>query len=509
MSTYSSQNTSDSEGGASHSPKNGTGKVDVFISPSTSPVTELRRIKRLGKTTEELQIHVDPSHQFGDLPYFLQLLVPLVPFVSKIRIGLDDVTSGQGDTTAEWPLFLVTLLLRSLNQRDPRIHPPIVCVKLCTLTLVGCYWDFLNLSEIVREMTCLERFNMDNVTLRDLTPRSVVPSDAPLGCWLVPLMQVLATLPRLKHLRLLGASDFGFMNTITTRNPSGQEPLEEVIVPNQTLRQLCASTCLQSLCLIYFNLSDDNVTHMAQQLSSNHTLRELDIECSLSVGGAQALVSLMVGPNQTLEDFNVCIRNELDKNDEETLGAEEKINHILADGVRQSTLFNFALFRSRIGKSCHDSFRKLMAQQYTLESMTLYTGDLELNKAFAADPVINFHCKLNRNGRAQLITGKPSMKRKNAVGRKKSLPTPTFPTPELCLVEILGRVSDDLSCLFYVLSVNPCICDRALAKIMRCENSERSKNVKFKKRNAKGFGSTQQSKRTRLYRAAKYERRKY
>jgi hypothetical protein len=150
-------------------------------------------------------------------------------------------------------------------------------------------WYLLGFARCVQDCSCIASARalqcIVRVIVQDVTPRSAIPPDAPLGWWLDPVMQAFATLPRLTQLRLFRASDFGSTNVTTNGMP-----WEGSSLSGNTRRQLCAFSRLQSLCLIHCNLSY-NVTFLPHQLDSNETMKELDQNSSLSIGGAQVLAS--------------------------------------------------------------------------------------------------------------------------------------------------------------------------------------------------------------------------
>ena len=501
-------------------------KVDVKIGKTRLPrvLKSLRPKKNKGKV---LQIHMDPDHTytFDALRDFLFRVVDALPLVKKVEIATEHFVGSMG-RLARWPIRLLTELLEKWIEQKREI----LWIRLCFLQVEGTWEEFYGLAQTLKGIKSLEKFNLDKISLVE-KPGGHLPTHP--GCWLDPIVQSLAKLPRLFHLRILGTRDFG--------PPPGDEQM--VVLQDATLRLLCESTSLRSVCLIHFNLNDGNIYQMAKSLMTNETLQELDIDCTLEKRSCYALTDLMECKT-ALEDLNLCVRCKTDESEEEritnlnggnvdqatglneqqkeALACEDEINERLARGVGASTLVNFALFRGRISAKSQDAFRHMISKQHHLESLTLYTGDETLNKALAEDPIIAFYVKMNYFGRRQFLLDQPpsgrwksaksaekankmrysgkrqSQKRKT----KSSPPSSSVLASDRSLVDTLARVNDDLSCLYYFLNAKPSICDRALQKM----NREEPDWQKPKRSAPVASDGAPPSKRTRLYRAVKYRR---
>lgn len=504
-------------------------KVKVKIGTKLSLARVLKSLRRHKKTGKVLEIAVDPFHAFSEnsLRSFMMKVVDALPLVVKVEIATDHAVAAIGNT-ANWPIRILTDMLEKWIKKKREL----LWVRLCFLQVAGNWSDFYSLSQTLKSVKSLEKFNLDKISLVEYQT-GPIPTQP--GCWLDPIIETLAKLPSLLHLRVLGTRDFG--------PPPGDE--QGVILQDTTLRLLCESPSLRSLCLIHFNLTCSNVQHMAKALLSNRVLQELDIDCTLEKESCHALTDLMERKT-ALEDLNLCVRCKTDESEEEritnalagsngdpssrltpqqqvALSLEDEMNERLARGVGDSTLINFALFRGRISSKSQDAFREMVAKQFHLESLTLYTGDENLNKTLADDPTIAFYVKVNYFGRHQFLRDQVPVgrwrsarsseraqlrrlaaKRQPQTRKKKlAIPPPTKAiAADRCVVDTLARVKGDVSCLFYLLSAKPFIFERALQKMNQQETTEW--NAPKRRRLSKAPDGEPPSKRTRRYRAAKY-----
>lgn len=461
----------------------------VHICRRSKDFDELRRIRGYPKPihTIQFQIHVDHGYTDEEQKQLLREVVQSLPKLRRIEIVSFARTLPFGSRLPirNWSVSVLTDLLENV--------PSIESVRLVCLRMMGTYSQFQQLGNAIRKLTALERFCLDKVSVGRL-PNAPVVSDLNQGCWLGPVVSGLASLEHLQHLRILGAYDFEHMGLAAV---NGQEHTGPVL-QNEVLQELCKSSSLRSLCLIHFNLNDDNVFHLAEQLQTNTSLKELDIDCTLGTASSLAIYQLLER-NATLEDLNLCVRSaeETTSTMEEVTKAEEEVNIRLAQGVGRSGLLNFALFRGKVNPKSVDAFKSMIVHQSSLKSLTLYSGDDDINEAFASDPTISFYCKLNKFGRRRLLSDDPP-------GVANTLP---FFPPELTLVDTLGRLSDDLSCLFYLLSAKPSICNRAIQKM---EEEERTTKLNRKRKSSRRSPlQAPPIKRTRLYREAKYRNISY
>lgn len=504
-------------------------KVKVKIGKRQSLPRFLKSLRKHKKTGKILELAVDPFHTLSEtyLRSFVLKIVDTLPLIEKVEISSNNHVAVMG-RTAIWPVSILTEMLEKWIKAKRQL----LGVRLCFVQVAGNWTDFYSLSQTLKSVTSLEKFNLDKISLLEYQT-GPVPTQP--GCWLDPILESLAKLPKLLHLRVLGTRDFG--------PPPGDE--HGVILQDKTLRLLCESSSLCSLCLIHFNLTCSNVQHMAKALLSSKTLLELDIDCTLEEESCTALITLMER-HTALEDLNLCVRCKTDESEEEritneladgladpssrltpqqqiALSFEDGINERLARGVESSVLLNFALFRGRISFRSQEAFRQMIANQFYLESLTLYTGDDNLNKSLADDSIIKFYAKMNYFGRRQFLLNQlPSVRwrsakstaraqRKRLAGKrqpqsrtsKRMRATPTKAiAPDRCLVDALARVQGDVSCLFYLLSAKPFMCERALQKM----NQEEAEFISPKRRLSKAPDGEPPSKRTRRYRAAKYRR---
>jgi len=508
-----------------NSTKNGKKKTEepkpiaISLASNSSHTTVLAQVRKLVKNRRYygklLQINVDSSASWNfstnwnSIQTLLRGILKALPDLERIEISTNEVQYTTEGRMARWSIGVVASMLTMMNTL--KLHK-VTTIRLCFLRLFGTWDDFSNLATNLKLVPTLEKFNLDKISLEEVRGGTTLPPLSHRGSWLDPVVLALAELPKLYHLRVLGTTDFRAQSMNATDVNDDDVP---EILRNDTLRRLCKSS-LKSLCLIHFNLSDDNVTHMAEQLETNTSLKELDIDCTLGTASSHALMRT-IERNPVLEDLNLCIRckgdelglgaheetaDSIERQQEELLAEEDEINLRIAKAVGNSSLINFALFRGRISPRCQDAFRTMLRKQSYLESLTLYTGDEALNKVLAEDPHIKFYLKINKHGRRQLqrseqpsgrwkavLTGS-SKKKKAAAVAAAFLPTQFF-TPERCLVDTLGRVKDDTSCLYYFLSLNPSLCDQ------QDSNGKRART--------NSDGEAPPSKRTRLYRAAKYK----
>jgi len=466
---------------------------------------------------------VDPAQRSG-LRRFLLKLIGALPLVEKVEFSTAHGLTNQG-RNARWPIDLVSDMLDEWQRNRANL----LWFRLCFLELSGTCEQFMRFAECIKAIKSLKTFNLDKISLLE---KMGGPLPAFPGSWLDPVIVSLSTLPNLMHARILGIRDF-------VVPPTAQEDDKNILLLSSSLSLLCQSKSLCSLCLIHFNLSDDNIHEMAKVLVRNYSLQELDIDCTLEEQGCLALVNLIEAQTALL-DLNLCVRCKTDESEEErmvnavgggdvpgltpaqkkTLAFEDDINFRLAAAVRNSKLVNFALFRGRISAKSQDAFRDTISKQTYLESLTLYTGDENLNKALADDPIFKFYSKLNYYGRHHYLLNKnPAGRWRNAKSAKKAalrgvlskpLPqskrkrykvnTTTEYAPDRYNVDTLARVSKDVAALYYFLRAKPNLCERAFLKM----NDEES-TTRLKRAASVSPSVEPPVKRTRRYRSAKYK----
>jgi hypothetical protein len=304
-------------------------------------------------------------------------------------------------------------------------------------------------SATVRELKTVEFFLLDQVIMEDMQPPSVVPLDSLPVCWVDFVMQSLSTLPTLKQLRIIGASDFGSMN-IVTNNPPGTPQ----VVQCQTIRNIAACRNLSNLCLMRFNLTDDNVIHLAQHLQNNNAIRDLEIDFTAGENGARALGTL-IAHNKGIRTVYLCVRanHQEAAHSQSSVDQEDVFNLKIAEAVLKSQLTDFGLYRPMLSPRTNNAFRRMISSQYTLLSLTLFTADAVLNKSLREDPHIALYLKMNRFGRRELLT-EPS--------KTNQMLNADVPTGETFVVQTLFSLRDDIACLYYVLREKPSIIETAL-----------------------------------------------
>jgi len=115
---------------------------------------------------------------------------------------------------------------------------------------------------------------------------------------------------------------------------------------------------------------------------------------------------------------------------------EDRLLFQIAEALEEnSSLYHFAL-DGEFGPStqpAQDAFERMLEVNFSLESFRLFTCEVQNT------PEFQMYLRLNRVGRKLLLNPKGSPTRRD-------------------WTDVMGRVSDNLDCLFYLLSVNPFIC---------------------------------------------------
>ena len=182
-------------------------------------------------------------------------------------------------------------------------------------------------------------------------------------------------------------------------------------------------------------LSLPHDTNNLQQANLFSCLEEVMISCwPLGKPGVQALCH-MIQTNTTLQKLTMVVYElDEDNNREETCILSE----IATSLYHNSTLKALELHgRNEIGKWIEEPFLIMMQSNFSLTTLELFHSD-----GLFLKPFLNFYLKLNRAGRGMLL--------QNANATRSQW------------VDSLIHVNNDISCLFYFISMNPLLCSCAL-----------------------------------------------
>jgi hypothetical protein len=131
MSSYPTQNSSDSEGGVRICGASRQWQGRRVYQPCYDTQRRTDATDASGQDGTILADSCGSQASWGSQPSFFNLqafikdLAPLVPFISKIQIGLREACTGVGYDTENWPLYVLTTLLQRLDGRGRPRHPEV------------------------------------------------------------------------------------------------------------------------------------------------------------------------------------------------------------------------------------------------------------------------------------------------------------------------------------------------------------------------------------------------
>lgn len=203
------------------------------------------------------------------------------------------------------------------------------------------------------------------------------------------------------------------------------------------------------------NLTDQNMVALANVLRENTVLEELQVSARLGEAGIRSIADFLRANDATLQVLVIHDTNtravvdssesssDVHNNSPSSASAEFDTSNMFQEENEDQftqvaralqdneTLKHFALYGAKLSEAGQASFVEMMKQNYTLESLSL----LELSDDKKNQ--IDMYALLNRCGRKELLGSAGSGD----------------------WVESLAMVSDDLDCLFYLISTKPSLCD--------------------------------------------------
>ena len=243
----------------------------------------------------------------------------------------------------------------------------------------------------------------------------------------------------------------------------------------QALGSLCESHKLTRLTLDHFDLKDEHIVAMSQALETSTTIRELKITCELGRLGCIALSQLLF-VNTSLTNLtlqmdelimdDVSLENINDDNRIDALKSQDRDPSLLiAQALETNQCLQYFCLSgyAKITKKSQEAFATLLRQ-----NMTLLNCELDLqNCGQLSDDLqqeVNMFLNLNELGRKELLQGiNGNSNNDHDHQHQESSPQKW--------VHVLWEVRHDLSALYYLLSLNPMLCDQSGPRIVEGRES--------------------------------------
>jgi len=305
----------------------------------------------------------------------------------------------------------------------------ITAIQLGTIALSGTVHDFATLAESFRNQP----------TLKELRACCWLSEETRMnGMTLDPLVQAMATSRSLESIY--------FHPTFLLSSGGSTE-----VLSSATLGMLCTCPNLRVLNIGNCNLNDDHVTAMAiTTLAAQHdsVLTELHLTTGLAERGSRALADCLRA-NTTkltaLSIFNTTVDDtdgtsddsEVDSNNGGGDDAEDYHAHMARALQVNQSLQHFVLHGRKLTMGSQKAFVEMMRKNCTLERISL----VELEDDIQAE--MDMFTRLNRCGRKRLL---------------QQLNNET-PERRLDWIDTMSLVSNELDCLFYLLSIKPSLCE--------------------------------------------------
>lgn len=204
------------------------------------------------------------------------------------------------------------------------------------------------------------------------------------------------------------------------------------------LQHVCTSRSMKILRINVhdFSFVGDPIQQMCQALQSNTTLRELSIRCPLDADGAAYLADALNGSKSDcrLEELYIQLKN---------YAYAIPIAEALHTN-KNMTWFELRVWTGGDRNPLLKALERMLIDNTCMQSITIDNGRLGLTLS------IDFYLALNKSGRKKLLEGGDKL------------------TKEVWVDYLVGW-SSNLSGLFYVLSLNPSLCEQN-GKIMKEDN---------------------------------------
>ena len=272
-----------------------------------------------------------------------------------------------------------------------------------------------------------------------------------------PIISALASVPTLKDVTLSSTHCSDEALGVLGESKSLEiVALDHMTICGLSLSQLCRSRSIKDLRFWGMPELNDDATFLSSALASNQSLKMLRIRhCNLQQESGVQLAE-MIDRNTTLEslslenmhwkDFGEPLHKSLAVNkslrslslsmDGKEINIRENAAKVTAGLEQNTSLRKFRLLlRDMDGHDVREAFlgpfTKLLETNYTLESLYLNSGIIDLGDD------INFFLKLNRSGKRHLLRDENSTKAE--------------------FMDMLASHSEDLSITHYVLTMNPAL----------------------------------------------------
>ena len=214
-------------------------------------------------------------------------------------------------------------------------------------------------------------------------------------------------------------------------------------ITDVTVGMLCTLPALHTLHISKCNLTDRNVVAMAVALQDNRALIELNLCCRLGAPGSQAIANCLRS-NNTLEALiihNTSFSTESDTTDSSVDSITSPCEAVVLDShmaeignalKANTSLKTLAMHGPRLSHQSQTTFVDVLRENYSLQTLSLVALHSDLRDE------VEMYTQLNRCGRAKLF--------RQGTSNQEWIHTMTL-------------VSDNLNCIFYLLSKRPSLCD--------------------------------------------------
>jgi len=228
------------------------------------------------------------------------------------------------------------------------------------------------------------------------------------------------------------------------------------------LGSLGASSSLTKLTLDYFDLRDRHIAALSRALETSQSLRELAVTCELGRVGCTA-VSQLLFINTSLTNLTLQL-NDVPMYDDPTVIEEIAVEDYNVEKSRDPTLLIAKALETnqtlqyfclkgyaQISRKSREAFATLLRH-----NMTLISCELDLQRSPSPSDDLqreaDMFLKLNELGRKELLEG-PDIGDDNCIERHLEESSPQK------WLRTLWEVRHDLDALYYLMSLNPTLCD--------------------------------------------------
>jgi hypothetical protein len=308
-----------------------------------------------------------------------------------------------------FPYQVPIAMIRRTLARATKLHE--IC--LVGIQVSGEPRDFETFADTLKDHPSLKSFCLDNCRLEN---EARGPS---LDDGIIPVLVQLPTLEKVV-IRAMERSVWGTVNC-------------------KSVELLCASPTLKKLELFAFSPCCSNFMKVMAQSLQKHSNKSQLVQLSVagSLGGLEGVkaISQMLHTNKTLRAVELHMRGRSDEDEVGIIELSKSLTH-------NKTLTKFQLHGTtdRHGSwDARNAFLEMLQSNYTLSDsvQVFHPGFLR--------PQNDFYLKLNRLGRGRLL-GSANIHKEE-------------------WINTLFKARDDLSCLYYLLSMNPSLCSNSVTSV--------------------------------------------